>query len=160
MCVHEVEARQHARTHARTHARARAHTHTHTHPHTHTCFTPALAGTRASLRTRRAPGVAAAEAHCAWPPPIPCWRAATLQAAMSQCPCFPVFPGIPTHEPNFFFVRNSTTCSNNTRTKKINTHILGVRRGNPDREPTHFDDLGYASATCPRSEVRATVQAP
>jgi len=81
MCVHEVEARQHART------RARARAHTHTHTHTHTCFTPALAGTRATPRTRRGPGVAAAEAHCPWPPPNPCWRAATLQAAMSQCPC-------------------------------------------------------------------------
>jgi hypothetical protein len=26
--------------------------------------------------------------------------------------------------------------------------------------PANFDDIGYASATCPRSEVRATVEAP
>jgi len=38
--------------------------------------------------------------------------------------------------------------------------IVGVRRRNPDWEPSTLRQTGYTSATRPRSEVRATAEAP
>jgi hypothetical protein len=43
------------------------------------------------------------------------------------------------------------------------SHYTSLNRGEGEtliESPAHFDDIGYTSDTCPRPEVRATVEAP